>query len=150
MHTEVKALFGRNGWSADGTNSTIEVSGFKPTLKVSGVRTQPGRTRFTNLRLLFHQGSAFQPLETRFAFLINENFIRTTNTGSGVRRKFPWGLGFIQWHMVVISISCLLFVTKQLDSIFMFPNQHYDVVCWHNMHILLHILSLFYVSLHLI
>jgi len=36
---------------------------------------------------------------------------------------------FIQWHVVVISISCALFVTSQLDVIFMFPNQRFGDVC---------------------
>jgi len=36
--------------------------------------------------------------------------------GSGVRRKFSWGGGFIQWHMVVICIWCALFVTSQFDA----------------------------------
>jgi len=82
--------------------------------------------------------------------LLNENFIRTTNTSNGVSRKFSWGKGFIQWHLVVISISCPLFVTSQVDVIFMFPNQHFGEFWWRNMHILLHALSLFHVSLHLI
>jgi len=56
--------------------------------------------------------------------------------------------GFIQWHMVVISIWCALFVTSQFDVIFMFPNQRFGEVCWYNMHILLHALPLFHVSLH--
>ena len=42
---------------------------------------------------------------------------------------------------------CALFVTSQFDVIFMFPNQHFGEVCWHNMHILLHAL-LIYVSMH--
>jgi len=63
---------------------------------------------------------------------------------SGVRRKFSWG-GFIQWHMVVICICCALFVTSQFDVIVMFPNQRFGEVFWHNMHIFLHPLPLFYV-----
>jgi len=39
------------------------------------------------------------------------------------------GEGFIQWHMVVISISCPLFLTLQDGVIFMFPNQHFGEVC---------------------
>ena len=45
--------------------------------------------------------------------------------------------GFIQWHMVVISIWYALFVMSQFDVIFMFPNQRFGEVCWHNMRILL-------------
>jgi len=56
--------------------------------------------------------------------------------------------GFIQWHMVVICIWCALFVMSQFDVIFMFPNQRFGEVYWHIMHILLHALPLFYVSLH--
>jgi len=56
--------------------------------------------------------------------------------------------GFIQWHMVDICIGCTLFVTSRSDVIVMFLNQRFGEVCWHNMHILLHALSLFYVSLH--
>jgi len=60
---------------------------------------------------------------------------------SGVCRKFLWGI-FIQWHMVVISIWCALFVTSQCDVIVLFPNQRFGEVCWHNMHIFLHPLPL--------
>jgi len=56
--------------------------------------------------------------------------------------------GIIQWHMVVICIWCALFATSQFDVIFMFPKQRFGEVSWHNMHILLHALSLFYVPLH--
>jgi len=31
--------------------------------------------------------------------------------------------GFIQWQMVVICIWCALFVTSQLDVIFMFSSE---------------------------
>ena len=55
---------------------------------------------------------------------------------------------FYQWHMVVICIWCSLFVTSQFDVIFMFPNQRFGEVCWHNMHILLHALPLIFVSWH--
>jgi len=58
------------------------------------------------------------------------------------------GGSFIQWHMVVICIWCTLFVTSQFDVVFTFPNQRFGEVCWHNMHILLHALPLFYVSVH--
>jgi len=51
---------------------------------------------------------------------------------------------FIQCHMVVIYIWCVLFVTSQFDVIFMFPNQRFGEVCWHNMHILPYAFSLFY------
>jgi len=47
--------------------------------------------------------------------------------------------GFIQWHMVVVCIWRALFVSPQFDVIFMFTSE----VCWHNRHILLHILYLF-------
>jgi len=67
---------------------------------------------------------------------------------SGGGRKFSWGGGFVQWHMMVICICCALFVTSQFDVIFTFPNQRFSEVCWHNVHILLHALPLFYVSMH--
>jgi len=102
----------------------------------------------TNKFILKQCFSTFRKTVRTLSF--NENFIRTTNIGSSVRRKFSWAVGFIQWHVVVVSISCPLFVMSQLDVTFMCPNQHYDVVCWHNMHILLQALSLFHVSLHLI
>jgi len=57
------------------------------------------------------------------------------------------GGGLVQGHMVVICIWCALFVTSQFDVISMFPNQRFGDVCWHNMHIFLHPLPLFYVSL---
>jgi len=61
------------------------------------------------------------------------------------RQKIFMG-GFIQWHVVVISICiwCALFVTSQFDVIFMFPNQRFREICWHNMYILLYALPLFY------
>ena len=51
--------------------------------------------------------------------------------------------GFVQCHMVVICIWCALFVTSQFDVIFMFPNQRFGEVCWHNIHTFLHPLPLF-------
>ena len=54
-------------------------------------------------------------------------------TFSGVRRTFSWG-GFIQWHMVVICIWCALFFTSKFDVIFLFPNQSFGEVCWHNVY----------------
>jgi len=54
----------------------------------------------------------------------------------------------IQWHMVVICIWGALFVMLQFDVLFMFPNQHFGEVWWQNVHIFLHALSLFYMSLH--
>ena len=51
--------------------------------------------------------------------------------------------GFVQGRMVVICIWCALFVTSQFDVIFMFPNQRFGEVCWHNMHTFLHPLPLF-------
>jgi len=42
--------------------------------------------------------------------------------------KFHGG-GFIQWHMLVICIWCALFMTSQVDVIFMFPNERFGEVC---------------------
>ena len=57
--------------------------------------------------------------------------------------------GFIQWHAVVICIWCALFVTSQCDVVFMFSNQCFGEVCWHNINILLHVAySPYFVSLH--
>jgi len=42
--------------------------------------------------------------------------------------------GFIQWHVVVICIWCVLFVTSQFDVICIFPNQCFGEVCWHNVY----------------
>jgi len=63
-------------------------------------------------------------------------------TDSGVRRKFSWGGWF---HSVAyggqkkkkVCIWCVLLMTSQFDVIFMFANQCFGQVCWHNMHILL-------------
>jgi len=49
---------------------------------------------------------------------------------------------------VVICIWCALFVTSQFDVIFMFPNQRFGEVCWHERHILLRALALFYASVY--
>ena len=51
---------------------------------------------------------------------------------------------FIQCHMVFIYFWFALFVTSQFDVIFMLPNQRFGEFCWHNMHIRLHALPLFY------
>ena len=64
------------------------------------------------------------------------------------QKIFLWGV-FILLHMVVICIWCALFVCHHIfDVIFMFPNQRFGDVCWHNKHVLLHALALFFVSLH--
>jgi len=43
-----------------------------------------------------------------------------------------------------------MFPNERFDEVwkFMFPNERFDEVCWRNMRIRLHALSLFYVSLH--
>ena len=69
------------------------------------------------------------------------------NALSCVRRKFLCG-EVIHWHMVVICIWCAKIVMSQFDVIFGFQNQRFGEVCWRNMHILLHALPIFYVSLH--
>jgi len=63
----------------------------------------------------------------------------------GVRRKFSWG-GLVQGHMVVICIWCALFVTSQFDVMFQTNvlAKFVDII----MHIFLHALPLFHVSLH--
>jgi len=72
----------------------------------------------------------------------------TTDFTSGVHRRFSWG-GLVQGHMVGGLVQDhTLFVTSQFDIIFMFPNQRFGEVCWHKMHDFLHLLPLFYVSLH--
>ena len=70
---------------------------------------------------------------------------------SGELRKFSQR-GFIQWYMVVICTWCALFVTTQFD-VTIWRHIHVSKLTfwrsfWHNMHILLHALPLFYVSLH--
>jgi len=53
---------------------------------------------------------------------------------------------FIQWHMAVICIWCVLFVTSQFDIICIFPNQRFgeffDIMCilfyTHSPYFLLH------------
>ena len=44
-------------------------------------------------------------------------------------------------------LYCAVFVMSQYDVIFMFPNQRFGEVCWHNMHICLHALLLVYSAL---
>ena len=56
--------------------------------------------------------------------------------------NFHWDV-FIQWNMVVICIWCAVFVKSQFDVIFMFLNQRFGEVYWHNMYILLHALPYF-------
>jgi len=52
---------------------------------------------------------------------------------------------WVQWCMVVIATGYVLFVMSQYDIIFTFPNQRFDEVNWHTMHIVLHALALFIV-----
>jgi len=47
------------------------------------------------------------------------------------------GGDFTPWRMVVISVWCALFVTSLCDVVFMFPNQHFREICWHNIRVLL-------------
>ena len=47
-----------------------------------------------------------------------------------------------QWRMVVIVTGYTLVVTSQYDVIFTFANQRFGEVCWCNLHIILHVLSL--------
>jgi len=74
---------------------------------------------------------------------------RTPNVNDTIRHwmKLPH-----QWHTQKIftggSFVCALFLTSQFDVIFMFLNQPFGEVCWHNMHIFLHPVPLFYVPLH--
>ena len=69
--------------------------------------------------------------------------IRAASASSGVRRKFSWGGSFSGiWCSYVFGLSCLwrhIHVSKP---------KRFGEVCWHNMHILVHALTLFYVSLH--
>jgi len=44
--------------------------------------------------------------------------------------------------MVVVVTGYSPFVTSKYDVIFTFANQCFGYVCWHNMHIILHALSL--------
>ena len=46
----------------------------------------------------------------------------------------------VWWSSIVTGYT--LFVTSQYDLIFTFPNQRLGEVCWHNMQIILHALSL--------
>ena len=64
------------------------------------------------------------------------------------QKIFTRGGVFIQWLIVVIWIWCALSVTSQFEVAFIFPNQRFGEVCWHNMHIFPHALFLFYVLLH--
>jgi len=55
--------------------------------------------------------------------------------------------------MALIVTVCALFVASQFEVISTFPNQRFGKVCWQNMRIILHVLSLFvvvpfYVSLY--
>jgi len=47
-------------------------------------------------------------------------------------------------HLHLVSALCNVTIWRHIC----FPNQHFGEVCWHNRHILLHALPLFYVSLH--
>ena len=49
---------------------------------------------------------------------------------------------FEQWCMVVIVTGYALFVTSQYDVMFTFANEGFGKVCWHNMHVIRHALSL--------
>jgi len=49
---------------------------------------------------------------------------------------------FEQWRTAVIVTGYTLFVTSQYDDIFAFSKPAFGEVCWYNMHIMLHALSL--------
>jgi len=66
----------------------------------------------------------------------------TTDHTSGVRRKFSWGVHSVAYGGYLYLVCAVCEVTV------MFPNQRFGEVCGHNMHIFLHPLPLFYVSLH--
>jgi len=69
MRMEVRALFGRNVWCIDITNNCLNQHhrGFWVQAHIEGVRTQPGRTRFTaqHLRDLVRPSSGLKELATR-------------------------------------------------------------------------------------
>ena len=52
----------------------------------------------------------------------------------------------VQCRMVVIVAGYTLFVTSQYDIIFTCADQRFGEVCWHNMRIVLHALSLLVVG----
>jgi len=52
-----------------------------------------------------------------------------------IRWSFVFGVRYLWRH--------------NLTSYFMFPNQRFGEICWHNMRILLHLIPLFYVSLNI-
>jgi len=47
-----------------------------------------------------------------------------------------------------LHLVCALCVSSQFDVIFIFPNQRFGEICWHDRHILLHALPLCCVWLH--
>ena len=90
----------------------------------------------TVLRLTVDLCFGFDLLHSRKCSLLTHSS-HLCASDSGVRRKFS-SMIFIQWHMVVIFIWCVPFVTSQFDVIFILPNQRFGEVCWHSMHIRLH------------
>jgi len=106
------------------------------------------RATSSSLFLSFLQSGPFQLLRCDDHLLENAFLVWQIYCSWQWRTQNIFIGGFIQWHMGVICIWCPLFVTSQFDVIFMFPNQRFDEVCWHNMHIPLQALPLCYVSLH--
>ena len=83
-------------------------------------------------------------------FLVPEVLLqinKLTSLSSVVRRKFSWR-GFISgiWWSFVFGVRSLW--RHNLTPYSYFPNQCHGEVSWHNMHMLLHALPLFYVSVH--
>ena len=146
----------KNSFTARRTEMIMEQewrSGLRPEFGVlagaasgTGVKEASHRNRLWLTKRRMANGSLHVHICSKNTATINHGNLAYLKP-SGVRRKFSWG-GFIQWHMVVICIWCTLFVTSEFEVIFTFTNQRCGEVDRHNMHILLHALRLFYVSLH--
>jgi len=91
----------------------------------------------------------FKSIQTQFYYDDNNIYVpiqlklKRITVAVAYAENFHEGV-FIQFHIVVICIWCVLFVTSQFDVIFIFPNQRFDEVSGHNMRILLNALFLFY------
>jgi len=72
----------------------------------------------------------------------DDNVCTAACRGLAARLYAPLPNSFEQSRMEHTVTGYMLFVTSQYDVIFNFANQSFGEVCWHNMHIILHALSL--------
>ena len=82
--------------------------------------------------------------KTLYPFYSNSSVQNLVMPGATAWLYAPYQIQVLSMNtrMVVMVTGYTLFVTSQYDVIFTFANQCFGEVCWHNIHIILHALSL--------